>query len=144
MSKPKPTAKTIAPPAEVETGTPHVAHIVSEPPPASEAPTEEPEPVLVVSVPPKPVTKPQIKSTRRVNVTEYMNEGYTFYADEAGINAKSPSGGHGHGPTAEDAVLNIGARTQTVDGQQVIVRVDGTVIDASGAPVKVKKEKDED
>ena len=79
----------------------------------------------------------EITNSETFDVLEHINQGYVFTPDDAGVNVRMPSGAHGHGPTAEDAVKNVGARAQfnPATSKNQPRRVDGTWLDERGAPV---------
>lgn len=69
------------------------------------------------------------------SVFSAMEAGWKFIRDHAGWNATSPDGQHGHGPSPEEAVRNVGAQVVSRLGQRYLVRADGSeeLLDKAGA-----------
>ena len=76
-------------------------------------------------------TLPDADRRAAFDITTAIAAGYVFSSSVNGWDVVGPSG-HGNGPTAEDAVLNIGAQIIPVSGDEysgrLLIRVDGSEV----------------
>lgn len=96
------------------------------------APDEQPAPPLAE-------VAATTTAARAFDIAAHIAEGYTFTSSVNGWDVVSPTGGHGNGPSPEEAVLNIGA--QLVPAQRddyagrVLIRADGSEVQLDRADV---------